>query len=97
MWVRTRNLTFYYDACKIFSEHISCKNTLHSGHNDPKYLGSAGFLPALQTYICRWNNTCHNRSKPTDEFRNPTSFVYLSFEILNFLLFFFRKILEGFV
>ncbi|CAF1011818.1 unnamed protein product [Rotaria sordida] len=53
MWVRTRNLVFYNDAC----------------HNDPKYLGSTGFLPALQTYICRWNNTCHNYTNPTDQFK----------------------------
>ncbi|CAF3364219.1 unnamed protein product [Rotaria sp. Silwood2] len=48
MWIRARNLVFYYDAC----------------HNDVKYLGSTGFLPALQTYICRWNNTCHNYTNP---------------------------------
>ncbi|CAF4091856.1 unnamed protein product, partial [Adineta steineri] len=52
MWVRTRNLVFYYDAC----------------HNDAKYLGSTGFLPAFQTYICRWNNTCHNYPNPDNEF-----------------------------
>ena len=42
---------------------------LRLGHNDPKYLGSAGVLPALQTFLCRWNNTCHNYSstdKPLD-------------------------------
>ncbi|CAF1095920.1 unnamed protein product [Adineta ricciae] len=58
MWVRTRNLTFYYDAC----------------YNDPKYLGSTGILPAIQSYICRWNNTCYNSSKITDEFQSETSF-----------------------
>ena len=41
---------------------------ISSGHNDAKYLGSAGFLPALQTYVCRWNNTCHNYSNPDKEF-----------------------------
>ncbi|CAF2630332.1 unnamed protein product [Rotaria sp. Silwood2] len=56
MWVRTRNLVFYYDAC----------------HNDPKYLGSTGFLPALQTYICRLNNTCHNYTNPTDQLKTLT-------------------------
>ncbi|CAF1162270.1 unnamed protein product [Adineta steineri] len=58
MWVRTRNLTFYYDAC----------------YNDPKYLGATGFLPALQSYICQWNNTCYNQSKTTDEFHGDASF-----------------------
>ncbi|CAF0829832.1 unnamed protein product [Rotaria sordida] len=58
MWVRTRNLTSYNDAC----------------HNDPKYLGSTGFLPALQSYICRYNNTCYSQSKTTDEFNDETSF-----------------------
>ncbi|CAM4887474.1 unnamed protein product [Rotaria socialis] len=52
MWVRTRNLIFYYDAC----------------HNDAKYLGSAGIIPAFQTYVCRWNNTCHSFPNPTDQF-----------------------------
>ncbi|CAF3444208.1 unnamed protein product [Rotaria sp. Silwood1] len=56
VWVRTRNLVFYYDAC----------------HHDPKYLGSTGFLPALQTYICRWNNTCHNYTNPTDQLKSLT-------------------------
>ncbi|CAF1496913.1 unnamed protein product, partial [Rotaria sordida] len=57
MWVRTRNLVVYYDSC----------------HNDAKYLGSTGFLPALQTYICRWNNTCHNYTNPTDQFKILTN------------------------
>ena len=73
MWVRTRNLVSYYDACKqlIFSRK---KTTNSSGHNDAKYLGSTGFLPALQTYICRWNNTCHNYSNPDGDFN--TLFVF---------------------
>jgi hypothetical protein len=49
-----------------------------SGYNDPKYLGSTGFLPALQSYICRWNNTCYNQTKTSDEFNAQSSFV-LSF------------------
>ncbi|CAF0854184.1 unnamed protein product [Adineta ricciae] len=57
MWVRTRNLVFYYDAC----------------HNDAKYLGSTGFFPALQSYVCRWNNTCHNYSNPYDQFNSLDS------------------------
>ncbi|CAF4002529.1 unnamed protein product [Rotaria sordida] len=55
--VRTRNLTFYYDAC----------------YNDPQYLGSTGCLPALQSYICQWNNRCHNQSKTVDEFNENSS------------------------
>ncbi|CAF3834044.1 unnamed protein product [Rotaria magnacalcarata] len=51
MWVRTRNLIFYYDAC----------------HNDAKYLGSAGIIPAFQTYVCRWNNTCYGSTNPVDQ------------------------------
>ncbi|UJR30912.1 hypothetical protein I4U23_018422 [Adineta vaga] len=62
MWVRTRNLVFYYDAC----------------HNDAKYLGSTGFLPALQTYMCRWNNTCHNYTNPTDQFNSFNNNTILS-------------------
>ncbi|CAM4819705.1 unnamed protein product [Rotaria magnacalcarata] len=58
MWIRTGNLTTYHDAC----------------HNDPKYLGSTGFLPALQSYVCRWNNTCYNQSSATDEFNGESSF-----------------------
>lgn len=38
------------------------------GHHDPKNLGSTGFLPTLQSYICRWNNTCHNRSRIQNDF-----------------------------
>jgi len=44
------------------------------GHNDAKNLGSTGFLPALQTYICRWNNTCYNYSNPDEQFN--TMFVF---------------------
>ncbi|CAF4578630.1 unnamed protein product [Rotaria socialis] len=58
MWIRTRNLTTYYDAC----------------YNEPKYLGSTGFLPALQSYMCQWNNTCYNQSSTTDEFNGESSF-----------------------
>ncbi|UJR15712.1 hypothetical protein I4U23_002647 [Adineta vaga] len=58
MWIRTRNLTFYYDAC----------------YNDPKYLGSTGILPAIQSYICQWNNTCYNHLKTSDEFQDDSSF-----------------------
>ena len=78
MWVRTRNLTFYYDACEsilvvFFSREISKK--IYSGHHDPKYLGSTGFLPALQSYLCRYNNTCHNYSQTTDQFHGNASYV----------------------
>lgn len=52
------------------------------GHNDPKYLGSTGFLPALQSYICRWNNTCYNQSKTTDEFNEESSSVFKKYFIL---------------
>ncbi|CAF0889943.1 unnamed protein product [Didymodactylos carnosus] len=51
MWVRSRGLTVYYPAC----------------YNDPKQLGSSGFLPALQTYLCRLNNTCWNYPLSTDD------------------------------
>lgn len=57
MWVRTRNLTAYYNAC----------------HNDPKYLGSTGFLPAFQTYVCRWNSTCHNYSLEQMQFTSSAN------------------------
>jgi hypothetical protein len=49
------------------------------GHNDLKYLGSTGFLPAVQTYICGWNNTCHNIPNPDDPFStfsNNALFVF---------------------
>lgn len=46
----------------------------HLGHNDLKYLGSTGFLPAFQTYICRWNNTCYNYSNPDEQFTTSTTF-----------------------
>ncbi len=54
------------------------KEFIYSGHNNPKYLGSTGFLPALQSYICQWNNTCYNQSNPTDEFSQQSSFVDFS-------------------
>ncbi|CAF3418016.1 unnamed protein product [Rotaria sp. Silwood1] len=69
MWVRTRNLTLHYDAC----------------HNDPKYLGSTGFLPALQSYICRYNNTCYNQSKRTDQFNDAKSFWNLILNVTDTL------------
>jgi hypothetical protein len=81
MWIRTRNLTFYYDACKIFLPQYYLlleRIFIYSGHNNPKYLGSTGFLPALQSYICQWNNTCYNQSNPTDEFSQQSSFVDFS-------------------
>ncbi len=76
MWVRTRNLVSYYNACKsIFN--TKKKMTHFSGHNDAKYLGSTGFLPAFQTYLCRWNNSCHDYTNPSDEFNNAFVFLYL--------------------
>lgn len=66
---------------------------ISSGHNDAKYLGSAGFLPALQTYVCRWNNTCHNYTNPNNGFN--TLFVFLSkFELMNLLSFSIRRLWE---
>lgn len=58
---------------KFVSHCRSSSNSDSSGHHDPKYLGSTGFLPALQTYLCRWNNTCHNRSRTNDMFRDNTN------------------------
>ncbi|CAF1525737.1 unnamed protein product, partial [Didymodactylos carnosus] len=43
-------------------------------YNDPKELGSSGFLPALQTYLCRANNTCWLTPLTTD---NAKSFGFL--------------------
>ena len=63
-------------------------NVDSAGHHDPKYLGSAGFLPALQSYICRWNNTCQNQSQTTDPFNENSTFVFLSSILWRVHLFF---------
>ncbi|CAF1005228.1 unnamed protein product, partial [Didymodactylos carnosus] len=51
MWARGRGLTLYNPAC----------------YNDPKQLGSSGFLTALQTYLCHFNNTCWDQPLSTDD------------------------------
>lgn len=61
---------------------------MSSGHNDPKYLGSTGFFPALQSYLCRWNNTCHNYSQTTGQFNANASYVDLIPSNILLLLFF---------
>ncbi|CAF2628741.1 unnamed protein product [Rotaria sp. Silwood2] len=46
-------------------------------------LESTGFLPALQSYICRWNNPCHNQSKTVDEFNeNSSTFLVNQSELI---------------
>ncbi len=90
--MRTRNLSFHYDACEyifFLLRRKTTSNVSYSGYNDAKYLGSTGFFPALQTYICRWNNTCHNNTNPDDEFNtlsNDTTFVFLFFRFHLFLI-----------
>ena len=63
-------------------EHVSI-----SGHNDPKYIGSTGFLPTLQSYLCRWNNTCHNQTYINDQFSSNASWVFHCLRILVYTTF----------
>ena len=67
--VRLRGLKKYHHECKfksLTSYHSFEKNLQliipSKGHFEEKVMPSAGFIPFAQSFICTFNNTCHQNT-----------------------------------